>query len=102
MRINVIGRNLEVTAAMKEHAETKAAKLPKFYDGVQAVTVTLAKNDHHHKGLFDVELVIDVEKHDDFVVHSKLEDLYAAIDDAVHKGSRQLSEFKERLKGKKG
>ncbi|MBN8598949.1 MAG: ribosome-associated translation inhibitor RaiA [Planctomycetes bacterium] len=98
MRIDVIGRNLEITKAIKDHAEGKADKLPKFYDGVQAVRFTISKIDHQHKGSFDVELVIDVEKHDDFVSHCKGEDVYGAIDEVVHKGSRQLAEFKEKLK----
>jgi ribosome-associated translation inhibitor RaiA len=49
--------------------------------------------------VYDVELVLDVEKHEDFVSHGKNEDLYAAIDEAIHKGQRQLADFKERLKG---
>lgn len=101
MRIDVIGRNLEITKAIKDHAESKAGKLPKFYDGVQSVRFTIAKMDHQHKGLFDVELVVDVEKHDDFVSHCKSEDVYGAIDEVVHKGSRQLAEFKEKLKTEK-
>jgi putative sigma-54 modulation protein len=98
MRIDVVGRNFEITEAIRQHAENKAQKLTKFYDGVQAVRVTVAKHDHHHKGPFDVELVIDVEKHEDFIVHVKLEDVYFAIDEAVQKGSRQLTDFKEKLK----
>lgn len=98
MRIDVVGRNFEITQAIRQHAEAKAQKLTKFYDGVQAVTITVAKHDHHHKGPFDIELVIDVEKHEDFVVHVKLEDVYVAIDEAVQKGSRQLTDFKEKLK----
>lgn len=101
MRIDVIGRNLEITKAIKDHAETKADKLHKFYDGVQAVRITISKIDHQHKGSFDVELVIDVEKHDDFVSHCRGEDVYGAIDEVVHKGSRQLAEFKEKLKVEK-
>jgi ribosome-associated translation inhibitor RaiA len=42
--------------------------------------------------------VVDVEHHDDFVVHASDEDLYAAIDAAVAKSTRQLTDFKEKLK----
>ena len=98
MRIEVVGRNLDVTDAIRQHAESKAAKLPKFFDGVQLITFRLVKNDHHHTGPFDVELVVDVEKHEDFVTHASGEDLYGAIDMAVQKSSRQLTEFKEKLK----
>ncbi|MBX3379899.1 MAG: ribosome-associated translation inhibitor RaiA [Phycisphaeraceae bacterium] len=101
MRIDVIGRNLEITKAIKDHAESKSEKLHKFYDGVQSVRFTISKIDHHHKGSFDVELVVDVEKHDDFVSHCKSEDVYGAIDEVVRTGSRQLAEFKEKLKMEK-
>ncbi len=101
MRIEVIGRNLDVTAAIREHTEGKAEKLSKFYNGIQLITVRLSREDHQHHGEFGVELVIDVEKHDDFVSHAKGEDLYAAIDAVIQKGSRQLSEFKEKLRNGK-
>jgi putative sigma-54 modulation protein len=98
MRIEVIGRNLDVTDAIRAHAEAKAAKLPRFFDGVQLITFRLARADHHNHGEFDVELVIDVEKHEDFIARARGPDLYAMIDQAVQKGARQLTEFKERLK----
>jgi putative sigma-54 modulation protein len=101
MRIEVVGRNLEVTPAIREHAESKAQKLTKFYDGIQLITIRLSREDHQHRGDFGVELVVDVQKHDDFVAHAKGEDLYAAIDAAVQKATRQLTDFKEQLKNGK-
>jgi putative sigma-54 modulation protein len=98
MRIDVVGRQIEVTDAIRTHAEEKAGKLPTFYDGVQAVRVTLSREDHHTHGRFHAEVVADVQKHADFVSHATHEDLYAAIDEAAKKVSRQLTEFKERLK----
>jgi len=99
MRIEVIGRNgLAVTDAIREHAEAKAQKLPRFFDRIQQITFRVARNHHHTHGAFDVELVVDVEKHDDFVSHASDPDLYAAIDAAVQKSSRQLADFKEKLK----
>jgi putative sigma-54 modulation protein len=99
MRIDVVGRDLPLTEAIKLHAHQKAEKLPKYFDGLQAVTITIRRADANHKPVYDVELVLDVEKHEDFVSHGKNEDLYAAIDEAIHKGQRQLADFKERLKG---
>lgn len=98
MRIDVIGRNIEVTDAIRTYAETKAGKLPKYYDGLQQITVTLSKPNAHHTSDFEAELVLDVEKHADFVSHAKGPDLYAAIDLVAEKGERQLRDFKERLK----
>ena len=98
MRIEVIGRNLSITDPIREHAEAKAAKLPKFFDGVQLITFRISREGSQTHGDFGVELVVDVEKHDDFVSHATHEDLYAAIDAAVQKSSRQLTDFKEKLK----
>ena len=98
MRIDVVGRNIEMTDALKEFATLKAGKLTKYFDGIQAIRVTLTKDDHHKHGTFGAELIIDVEKHEDFVSHEHDKDLYAAIDLVVEKGERQLRDFKEMLK----
>ena len=98
MRIDVVGRNLELTDAIKQYAETKAAKLPKYFDGVQQITVTLSKKRTDHSAEFEAELVLDVRHHDDFVSHASDKDLYAAIDLVSEKGERQLRDFKEKLK----
>ena len=98
MRIEIIGKNLEVTEAIRQHAEAKAAKLPRFFDGIQLITFRISREDHHKHGPFGVDLVVDVEKHDDFVCHADHEDLYTAIDSAVQKSTRQLTDFKEKLK----
>ena len=61
MRIDVVGRNLEITPAIKDYAQSKADKFPKYFDGVQATTITVSKDDHHTHGRFDVDMVIDVD-----------------------------------------
>ena len=96
MRIDVIGKHIAVTEAIRRFAQEKASKLPRHFDGTQQITLRLEK-DPRNKG-FHVEIVVDVEKHEDFVAHAKGEDLYACIDQAVDKASRQLTDFKERLK----
>jgi len=98
MRIEVVGRNLEVTDAIRQHAEEKAEKLRRFYDGLQQVTWTLEMHPRASGEEFEVELILDVEHHDDFVTKEKGHNLYALIDDVHHKGIRQLKEFNERLK----
>jgi putative sigma-54 modulation protein len=101
MRTEVIGRNLPVTDAIRQHAEAKAAKLPRFFDGIQQITFRISREDHQHHGSFGVELVVDVVKHEDFVSHATAEDLYGAIDAVIQKASRQLTDFKEKLRTEK-
>ncbi len=97
MRIEVTGRNLQVTDAMLEHAESKCQKLLKFFDGVMEIEVVLEKVEHDE---FNAELVVDVVKHDPFVAHDRGPNIYNCIDHAVEKMSRQLKDFKEKLRAK--
>jgi len=99
MRIDVVGRHFEVTDAIRTYAEQKAAKLTKYYGGVQMIRVTIEKTNSNHVGEYDVELVIDVERHDDFISHATASDPYAAMDLVAEKGERQLRDHKEKLHG---
>lgn len=96
MQTIVTGRNLEVTDAIRAHAEHKTSSLTRFYDQVQQVTVRVGP-DPHGKG-FHAEIIADVEHHEDFVATAHGPDLYHTINDAVDKITRQLTTFKEKLK----
>lgn len=99
MRIEVRGRRLELTEAITRYADGKCQRLPRYYDGVQEILVTLTKSPKREE--YEIEIIADVEKHDDFVARVTSHDLYEGIDLAVDKLSRQLSDFKERLKNSK-
>lgn len=99
MRIEVVGKHLEITTPIREYAENKCSKLPRYYDGVQEIVVLLAKEAKHDE--FEVEIRVDVEKHDDFVVKHRAHDVYEGIDLAIDRMTRQLTDFKERLKNSK-
>ncbi|MCE2967706.1 MAG: ribosome hibernation-promoting factor, HPF/YfiA family [Phycisphaerales bacterium] len=101
MRIDVIGKHMEVTDAIRQYALQKADKLTKFFDGVQLITVRLEEATHKHTKTFHVEITVDVVKHEDFVANGEGPDLYHCIDEAVDKASRQLTTFKEKLKQSK-
>lgn len=98
MRVEIIGQNFEVTDAIRAYAQTKTERLSKFFDRLQQVTVRVSKVNHKANAEYDVELILDVEKHKDFVSHAKAVDPYAGIDLVTEKGERQLRDFKEQLK----
>ncbi len=56
---------------------------------------------HDHGESFFVELRVDGEKHDTFVASQEGRDVYECVDQAVDKMTRQLTDFKERLKNTK-
>lgn len=101
MRIDVIGKHLDVTDPIRAYCEQKAAKLTKYFDGIQMITVRLEEATHKTTKSFHCEVVVDVVKHDDFVANATGPDLYACVDLAIEKAQRQIHDFKERLKGGK-
>ncbi len=99
MRIDVVGRQFEITDAIRNYIESKAERLLRYFDGTQLITSTVSKPDHNH--IYRVEFVVDVEKHEAFVSHCEGDDLYATVDRAISKSQRQLTGFKEKLKTSK-
>ena len=96
MRVNIVGRDFTVKDEDREYAESKTDKLVRYFDLTQLITFTMNKKDN--KGEYEVECIVDVEKHDDFVASGRAEDLRKAIDISVEKAGRQLRDFKEKLK----
>ena len=99
MEINVVGRHIEVTSAIRDYAETKAAKLPRYYDRIQGIELLVGRADHHHR--HEVEIIATVDHADPFVAKVAGDDLYACIDETVDKMERQLTDHKERLRNHK-
>jgi len=91
--ITISGKHIEITEAMKRHAEEKTAKLPRYYDSINQVEVII---DGSRRGNVSVEIIARAEHSKVFVVTETGEDGYRCIDIAVHKLERQL----RRMKGK--
>jgi putative sigma-54 modulation protein len=96
MRIDVVGKHLEVTDAIRKYAESKAERLLKYFSGTQQIRIYLETG---KKGEFSCEIAVDVVKHKDFIAHATAKDLYAAIDECTDKAQRQVHDFKEKLRG---
>lgn len=99
MEINVSGRHVEVTPAIKTYATDKVGKLPRYFDRVHSISVVIDRADSHS---FVAEVIVVAEHHDNFVSKVTGSDMYACIDSAVDKLERQLTDFKEKTRAKKG
>ena len=98
MRIDVTGQHVAINNGLRAHAEQKVSKLTRYYDHVQLITVRVDHEPRHVDQPFSVELIVDVEHHDDFIAKAEGTDVYVVIDHAVDKAARQLKDFKEKLK----
>lgn len=89
---------MEITEALRAHAQEKTSKLPKFYNSINQAEVII---DGSEGGGISVEIIARGEHSNVFVVTESGEDAYACIDVAVHKLERQLRRKKEKQRDNK-
>lgn len=90
--VSVVGHNVEITDGMRDHAVDKISKLERFSQRIISVHVIMEVQ----KLLQKVDIVMSV---DNTVIKSSAmsSDIYASIDEAVHKLERQLVRYKQRI-----
>jgi putative sigma-54 modulation protein len=93
MQINISGRHLEVTDALRDYVISKIERL-----------------DHHHDRITNAHVILSVDKLEqkaeatlhvsgkDLFADSSDSDLYAAIDSLADKLDRQLIKHKEKMR----
>ncbi|HPD46844.1 MAG TPA: ribosome-associated translation inhibitor RaiA [Anaerohalosphaeraceae bacterium] len=98
MLFTITGKHIEVTDALRAHAQSKCEKLPRYYDSISQIDVIIDGKDGGKPG---VEIIAHAEHCNDFVVKESGEDMYACIDVAIHKLERQLRKKKEKQRNNK-
>ena len=98
MLFTITGKHIEITEALKEHAEEKTSKLPKYYNSINKVEVVI---DDSPGGNMDVQIIARGEHNKVFVVNEVGEDAYSCIDVAVHKLERQIKRMKTKERNNK-
>jgi len=88
---------MDVTPAMKTHAEERAKKLTKFYDLIQEIEVIFDAG----KDKITVEMIVNAEHKNLFIAKHDQGDAYACVDGCYHKLERQLSEHKDKHRNRK-
>ncbi len=98
MLFTITGKHVEITDAIRSHAEEKTAKLPKYYNSVNQVEVIIDGGDG---GDAIVEIIAGADHSNVFIAKESGQDTYACIDLAVHKLERQLRRKKEKQRNNK-
>jgi putative sigma-54 modulation protein len=98
LKIDISGRHLLVTRAMKDYAREKMERLGRFYDRIRRVQVVMDVQGERQQ----VEMVVSLARGSHIIAHARDSSMYAAIDFVVDKCERQLTKLKEKLRGHKG
>ena len=98
MLVTITGKHVEITDAIREHAEEKVEKLHRYYDSITQIEVVLEGNEG---GRQCVEIIVQAQHHGLLIAKEMGTDTYTCIDAAVHKMERQLRKTKEKQRGHK-
>jgi putative sigma-54 modulation protein len=93
MQINLTGRHLDITDAIRSYVQSKFERLERHFDHVTNVHVILSVEKLRQKA----EASMHISGADVFA-DSEHEDMYAAIDTLVDKLDRQVLKHKEKMK----
>lgn len=94
MNLNLTGRHLEITPAIRDHVETGLQKVKRHFDKVIDATVILTIEKHRHRQLAEINLHANGLR---INAKESSSDLYQSIDAALHKIERQVTRHKERI-----
>ena len=91
MNLNITGRHVEVTPAIRDYVTSKLDRVIRHFDNVTSVAVILSVEKLKQKA----EVTMHVRGKDIFV-ESEDTDLYAAIDAMTDKLDRQVQKYKQK------
>src|SRR3990172_11589774 len=92
MQITMTGKHVEVTDALRAHAQKKLEKLTRYFDQIRDVQVTQSLERSWH--------IVEVTVHADGLLlraEERSPDMYISIDLVVEKLERQLKKYKGKL-----
>ena len=98
MNIVFRARHMSATDAIRQYVEGKAAKLPRFYDNVQSIEVTLDVEADKPVA----EIIVTAARKHTFVAKHRDDDMYACVDQCIDKISQQLRRHKDRIRDRQG
>lgn len=92
MRIEVRGKNIELTDALKDYVAKRLSKLERFIDDVKEAQVTLSVEGESHR----VEVTIPLNG---IILRGEeqTDDMYSSIDLVVDKLEKQIDKYKTRI-----
>ncbi|MCD6364261.1 MAG: ribosome-associated translation inhibitor RaiA [Planctomycetes bacterium] len=96
MNTIVKARHMEVTDAMRQHIESKLSKLPRYYDRIVSIEVTLDVQADQSL----VEIVVKARRRHTFVASHRTQDMYTCVDLCLGKITEQIRRHKDKVRNR--
>ncbi|MDD4344012.1 MAG: ribosome-associated translation inhibitor RaiA [Eubacteriales bacterium] len=95
MRVNLKGKNVQITDGIKDYAEKRFQRLEKYFEKDFEVNATISVEKDLHK----IDVVLPLSG---FVIkgEDKTRDMYNTIDNVIDKLERQIRKYKTRINRK--
>ncbi|MHC5036564.1 MAG: ribosome hibernation-promoting factor, HPF/YfiA family [Planctomycetota bacterium] len=97
MNIQISGRHLEVTDAVREYVGDRGKRLTRFFDRINNIQFILSMEGVR----YSAEVVVSAPKVGRMVAEATEEGLQAAVDKVVDKMERQITRYKEKLRNRR-
>jgi putative sigma-54 modulation protein len=96
MRLDIRGRNIEITDALKDYTTKRLSKLDRYLDDARIAQVALSLEGEKHKEQHKVEVTIPLNG---LLLRGEVsaDDMYSAIDMVVEKLDKQIDKHKTKL-----
>lgn len=92
MTINIDGRHVDLTDALREKVDGRMAEMLSEFPRMDSVHVVLNKEKHRHSA----EIVVHVPRHGQMESRAESHDMYQSVDEAAEKMAVQLRKWADR------
>ncbi len=96
MNISLVGRQVDLTEAIKDHMNNSLETLNKYNLDIISVTALASKQDTKSKHGVTIELTINLAGKNTIVIKQRDDDLYAAVDIAIDRAQKALRRLHDR------
>ncbi len=90
MNISLVGRQVDLTEAIKDHMNNSLETLTKYNLDIISVTAVASKQDTKSKHGVTIELTINLAGKSTVVIKQRDDELYAAVDLAIDRAQKAL------------
>ena len=97
MNLSIVGKQLELTDAIKAHVESGKDSLTKYNLDIISTRVVLSADEKNGKKGFSAEFAINLAHMNTVVIKQKDKDLYAAIDLAIERAKKVLRRHHDKI-----